>query len=310
MPGNSGKTMLTNKVYTTTTAAFSLRNKLRDYQQLIKFRLNLTVVLSTFFGYLLGSNGAIHWSGLLVVVIGGFLTVGAANGINQIIEKHSDKLMKRTENRPLASNRMSIEEAVIACLVMGIAGVWLISAYLNTLSGILSLISLCLYGFAYTPLKKITPFSVYVGAIPGALPTIIGFVAASGTIGMLGFILFTIQFIWQFPHFYSIAWLCDDDYKRAGLKMMPVGTGKDRKGAMQIVLFSLLLIPVSVLPYIYGYSHIITTVLLVACSALFTLQSVNLYKSLENKFAKRLMFTSIMYLPVMFLIMLVDKIIS
>jgi heme o synthase len=302
--------MLTNKIYTSRAITFNLKNKLRDYQQLIKFRLNLTVVLSTFFGYLLGSNGTINWTGLLVVVVGGFLTVGAANGINQIIEKNSDKLMKRTENRPLASNRMSVEEAVIACLIMGIAGVLLISVYLNTMSGILSLISLCLYGFAYTPLKKITPFSVYVGAIPGALPTIIGFVAASGTIGMLGVILFIIQFIWQFPHFYSIAWLCDDDYKRAGLKMMPVGTGKDKHGALQIVLFSVLLIPVSLLPYLYGYSHMGTTALLVLCSALFTYQSVNLYSNLENKSAKKLMFTSIMYLPVMFLIMLLDKMIA
>jgi heme o synthase len=302
--------MLTNKVYTNGAISFSLKNKLRDYQQLIKLRLNLTVVLSTFFGYLLGSTGAIHWTGLLVVVVGGFLTVGAANGINQIIEKNSDKLMRRTENRPLASNRMSIEEAVIACLIMGIAGVWLISAYLNTLAGLLSLASLCLYGFAYTPLKKITPFSVYVGAVPGALPTIIGFVAASGTLGMLGWILFIIQFIWQFPHFYSIAWICDDDYKRAGLKMMPVGTTKNKKAALQIVVFSLLLLPVSALPFIFGYSHIVSTLLLVICSAMFTWQSVILYRTLENKAAKKLMFISIMYLPIMFLIMLLDKMIG
>jgi protoheme IX farnesyltransferase len=301
--------MLTNKTYSG-AYPFSLKNKLKDYQQLIKLRLNTTVVLSTFFGFLLGSPGHIYWAHLLIVVLGGFLTVGAANGINQIIEKNSDKLMRRTENRPLATNRMSVEEAVIACLVMGVAGVLLITLYLNMLAGVLSLVSLILYGFVYTPLKKITPISVYVGAIPGALPTIIGYVAASGTIGALGWILFIIQFIWQFPHFYSIAWICDEDYKRAGLKMMPIGTVKDRKAAIQIVLFSLLLLPVSVLPYIYGYSHIATTVLLFICSGMFTMQSIKLYRSLDNKDAKKLMFYSIIYLPLMFLILLIDKMIS
>src|SRR2546426_774787 len=175
--------MITEKTYKASAISFSLKNKLTDYAQLIKLRLNLTVVLSTFIGFLLGSQGHVNWTGLLVVVVGGFLTVGAANGINQIIEKNSDRLMKRTENRPLATGRMSVEEAVIACMAMGIAGVWMIAAYLNPLSGILSLVSLCLYGFVYTPLKKITPLSVYIGAVPGALPTIIGYVAAAGSVG-------------------------------------------------------------------------------------------------------------------------------
>ena len=302
--------MVTKNIYKDGAVSLSFKDKLRDYQQLIKLRLNLTVVLSTFFGYLLGTTGHVNWNGLLVVVFGGFLTVGAANGINQIIEKNSDKLMKRTEDRPLATNRMSVTEAAIACLIMGIAGVFLITAYLNLLAGVLSLASLCLYGFVYTPLKKITPFSVYVGAVPGALPTIIGYVAASGTIGALGWILFIFQFIWQFPHFYSIAWICDEDYKRAGMKMMPIGTKKDKKAAFQIVLFSVLLLPVALLPYKFGYSHIGTTIALFLCSALFTWQSIVLYRNLENKEAKKLMFYSIVYNPLMFLIMLIDKMIS
>jgi len=302
--------MLANKAFQEKGVSFSLKNKLRDYSQLIKLRLNITVVFSTFIGYLLGSTGHINLTGLIVVVAGGFLTVGAANGINQIIEKNSDKLMKRTENRPLATNRMSVEEAVIACLIMGVIGVGMITVYLNTLAGVLSLVSLCLYGFLYTPLKKVTPLSVYVGAVPGALPTIIGFVAASGVMGVMGWILFLIQLIWQFPHFYSIAWLCDDDYKRAGLKMMPIGTSKDRKAATQIVVFAALLIPVSLLPYMYGYSHIVTTAFLVLVSGLFTWQSIQLYRTLSNASAKKLMFYSIMYLPVMFLILLIDKMIS
>jgi len=302
--------MLTKKLYNDKSISFSFKNKLKDYSQLIKLRLNITVVFSTFIGYLLGSSGHVNVLGLVVVVAGGFLTVGAANGINQIIEKNSDRLMKRTENRPLATNRMRVDEAVIACLIMGIAGVWMISSYLNVMAGLLSLLSLCLYGFLYTPLKKITPISVYVGAIPGALPTIIGYVAASGSMGVMGWILFLIQLIWQFPHFYSIAWICDEDYKRAGLKMMPIGTKKDQKAALQIVIFAALLIPVSILPYYYGYSHIISTVLLVLVSTLFTGQSIQLYRSLSNASAKKLMFFSFMYLPVMFLILLIDKMIS
>jgi protoheme IX farnesyltransferase len=300
--------MITDKVYSeSVVSSFSLKDKLRDYGQLVKFRLNMTVVLSTFIGFLLGSSGNIHWTGLVVVVVGGFLTVGAANGINQIIERDSDKLMRRTENRPLASNRMGVTEATIACLIMGIAGVSMIGLYLNQLAGMLSFISLCLYGFVYTPMKKVSPVAVYVGAIPGALPPIIGFVAAAGGLGMYGWTLFILQFIWQFPHFYSIAWLLDEDYKRAGLKMMPIGTTKDKKAAFQIVIFSLAMIPAGLLPYFLGCAHLIASILVAVCGGGLAWQSIVLYKDLSNKSAKKLMFFSIMYLPVIFLIMLIDK---
>lgn len=300
--------MLVNKVHADTSTAISLKAKLRDYGQLIKFRLNITVVLSTFIGFLLGSTGDVNWINLLIVVVGGFLTVGAANGINQIIERDSDKLMRRTENRPLATNRMSLTEAVIACLVMGMAGVLMISLYLNELSGLLSLISLCLYGFVYTPLKKISPIAVYVGAIPGALPPIIGYVAASGEIGTLGWVLFIMQFIWQFPHFYSIAWLLDEDYRRAGLKLMPIGAARNKQGAAQIVFFSVLLTLTAFLPYLMDQVALLTSIALAFFSAIFAYQSFKLYKSLENKDAKRLMFGSIFYLPVIFGILIIDKI--
>jgi protoheme IX farnesyltransferase len=301
--------MIAEKILTeTTTVTLSWKNKLRDYSQLVKFRLNMSVVFSTFLGFILGSKGAINWMDLAIVVLGGFLTVGAANGINQIIEKDSDRLMKRTENRPLATNRMGVIEATIACLIMGVAGVWMIGHYLNPLSGLLSMIALCSYAFLYTPLKKLSPLSVYVGAIPGAISPTIGFVAASGKLETFAILLFLIQFIWQFPHFYSIAWLLDDDYKRAGLKMMPLGTSKDRKAAVQIVLFSLLLIPVSFLPYMLGCAHLITCILLAIGSSLFAFQSVSLYRNLSNASAKKLMFGSIIYLPAMFLILLLEKI--
>ena len=304
--------MIADKAYTK-AHPFSFKEKVKDYNQLIKFRLNLTVVMSTFIGFLLGSDANIHWTGLLIVVVGGFLTVGAANGINQIIEKDSDALMLRTENRPLASQRMSVTEAVIACLIMGVTGVLLIGLYLNAFSAMLSLLSLVLYGFVYTPLKKISPIAVYVGAIPGAIPPMIGFVAACNHIGPMAWTLFFIQFIWQFPHFYSIAWLLDDDYKRAGIRLLPLGTVKGNGAAAQIIFFSLLLIPVSFLPYILDtekHLHtLIIGILLMICSAGFTYFSIRLFRELSNKAAKKLMFYSIMYLPVIFLIMLIEKLI-
>ncbi|MGZ5242683.1 MAG: heme o synthase [Bacteroidia bacterium] len=301
--------MIAEKIYSESTAAtFSWKDKLRDYSQLVKFRLNISVVFSTFLGFILGTIGDIHWLHLAIVVVGGFLTVGAANGINQIIEKDSDRLMKRTENRPLATNRMSVIEAGIACTLMGIAGVWMIGHFLNPLSGLLSLVALCSYAFLYTPLKKLSPLSVYVGAIPGAISPTIGYVAASGNLDTFAILLFVIQFIWQFPHFYSIAWILDDDYKRAGLKMMPLGTTKDRKAAIQIVLFSVLLIPVSFLPYFLDCAHLITCILLAIASGIFAYQSITLYKNLSNASAKKLMFGSIIYLPAMFLILLLEKI--
>ena len=302
--------MSIEKLHIENTASFSLKAKMRDYSQLIKFRLNVTVVFSTFLGFLIGANSPIHWMDLLIVCGGGFLTVGAANGINQIIERDSDKLMRRTENRPLAQNRMSIMEAIIASLIMGAAGVILISAYLNPLCGILSFASLVTYGFIYTPLKKYTPLNVYIGAFPGAVSPIIGYAASHGSLDILALCLFVIQFVWQFPHFYSIAWLLDDDYKRAGLKMMPLGAKKDKAGAMQIVIFTATLLPVCFLPYALGVGSLWSTLLLEICSLFFFYRSIMLLKDLGNGVARKLMFTSFFYLPLVFVIMLLDKLIG
>ncbi|MDQ3073501.1 MAG: heme o synthase [Bacteroidota bacterium] len=300
--------MIANKTYTTLPVAAVISSKLQDYKQLVKFRLNMMVVLSTFFGYLLGTEGAVDWGQLCILLLGGFLTVGAANGINQIIERNSDKLMRRTENRPLAQNRMGVPEAIAATMVMGIIGVMLITTCLNQLSGILSLISLCLYGFLYTPLKKISPISVHVGALPGALPPIIGYVAASGSLDTMGWLLFALQFVWQLPHFYSIAWLLDDDYKSVGFKMLPIGTQKDRSAAFQILIYTALLIPLSFLPAYLGLTSWYAGMALGLCSAYFLFQSLLLYKNVDNKAAKTLMFGSFLYLPLMFIILLTDRI--
>lgn len=293
----------------TLPSSFSLKAKIKDYNQLVKLRLNLTVVMSTFVGYMLGSpTTGIDWLGLVIIVVGGFLTVGAANGINQIIEKESDAKMRRTENRPLAQGRMSVWEAVAACLIMGLGGVWLIGYFCNTYAAILSFISLFLYSFVYTPLKRISPISVYVGAIPGAIPPMIGFVAAGGAIGTQAIVLFIIQFIWQFPHFYSIAWLLDEDYKRAGLRMHPIGAQIGPAAAVQILIFTAILIPVSFLPYVVGTNSIWACLALAVCAAFFTWPAFQLYEEQTNKEAKKLMFGSILYLPVIFIVLMVDKI--
>jgi len=302
--------MIADKIYSEQPIAVTFKSKLRDYKQLIKLRLNTVVVFSTVIGFLIGSTtGHINWLNLLIVTIGGFLTVGAANGINQIIEKDSDKLMKRTENRPVAQNRMSVNEAGIASFVMGFVGLLLITLFLNKFSGILSLSALCIYAFIYTPLKKISPIAVHVGAISGAIPPIIGYVAATGRIDAITWALFIIQFIWQFPHFYAIAWVCDDDYKRAGLRMLPLGADKDKKGAWQILLFTLSLLPLSFLPYFMGNTSIFACVLVLLCSGLFSYQSIALFRELSDKRARQLMFGSFLYLPLVFIIILMDKLI-
>lgn len=291
------------------TTAISFADKWQDYKQLVKFRLNLTVVFSTLVGYLIGIENHFSWSQFFYLLVGGFLTVGAANTINQIIERDSDRLMKRTENRPLAKGRMSIAEATIASLIMGIIGVLIISLNLNHTAGLLSLLSLCLYAFVYTPLKKVSPIAVYVGALPGALPVLIGYVAATGTFGIAAWVLFAIQVIWQFPHFYAIAWVLKDDYKRAGLRLQPLGSGKEKGAASQILIFTLLLLPLSVLPYLLGFGTLIGMTLLLIVSLYFGWMALNLYRKLENNFAKKLMFGSFAYLPIVFLIILIEKVV-
>ncbi len=287
--------------------ASAFRQKVQDYQQLIKTRLTALVVFSAAITYLTAAKGAVNGFDLAILSIGGFLVVGAANGLNQIIERNYDILMIRTANRPVATNRMSITEAAIASTLMGIVGVALMALYLNQLTGLLAFASLISYAFIYTPLKRISPVSVFVGAFPGALPVLIGWTAFSGHITTEALILFGVQFIWQFPHFWSIAWILDEDYKRAGFKMLP-SYGKDRKTALQNLAFALLLIPVGFLPTQEGFTGIISGVVAIGAGLVMTYFAFRLYKTLDNKDAKRLMFASFLYLPLVQLAYLFDKI--
>jgi protoheme IX farnesyltransferase len=285
-----------------------IRSKARDYNQLVKVRLTSLVVFSSVITYLTASQGAINWFELTMLAIGGFLVTGSANGINQVIEKDFDKLMQRTANRPVATNRMSVLEASIFSGLIGIIGVSMIALFLNQISGILAFAALISYAFLYTPLKRISPISVFVGAFPGAIPTMLGWVAFTGKIDSSALVLFGVQFFWQFPHFWSIAWILDDDYKRAGFKMLPSNPGRDKSTALQTLAFSLVLIPLGMLPAQMGISGMISGIVGIFGGLMLSYYAFRLFKSCEIKDAKKLMFASFIYLPMVQLAYLIDKI--
>jgi len=290
------------------TLMMRIRHKVQDYNQLMKTRLTMLVVFSAAMTYLTAASGhSFNWFDLFILSIGGWLVVGASNGINQIIEKNYDVLMVRTANRPVATNRMSVNEAAIASFIMGIAGVMLMGLYLNQLTSLLSLASLILYAFVYTPLKRVSPISVFVGAFPGALPVLLGWTAYSGSITSEAIILFGVQFFWQFPHFWSIAWILDEDYKRAGFKMLP-SYGKDKKTALQTLAFTLMLIPIGFLPTQEGFMGLTAGIIAIAGGLMLTWYAYKLYKTCDNKDARKLMFASFLYLPVVQIAYLLDKI--
>src|ERR1700709_1069197 len=225
-----------------------------DFSKLIKLRLTFLVVFSASISFLIGSkvNGHIVWKNWLILIVGGFLVTAAANCFNEIIEKDYDRLMKRTADRPIPAGRMNTGQALVLGLLMAIAGTYLLGS-LNLTTGLLSVFSILLYAFAYTPLKRKSPVpAVVVGAIAGAMPPLIGYVAGYGTIDQIALIVFGIQFVWQFPHFWAIAWVLDDDYKLAGFRLLPTGK-RDMASAVITFICTLILVPVSLLPTIYHY---------------------------------------------------------
>lgn len=288
-----------------------LREKIRDYTQLIKLRLTILVVFSSLMGFLLASNvgGAINWGSFWVLLVASFLIVGASNTINQALEKESDKLMKRTAHRPLADERMEVKEAIWASLIMGLIGVILMGVFLNQLSALLAFAGLVIYGFAYTPLKKISPIAVFVGGISGAIPPLSGYIAVSGEFTSFAIALFAIQFFWQFPHFWAIAWVMKDEYQKAGIKLLPMGSNKDRIGAIQIMMLTLILIPISLVPVKLGFISLVSGLICLVLSVLFFSQSVKLFYDLKDKSALLLMFGSFLYLPIVLGILFIDQLI-
>ncbi|MEK6783185.1 MAG: heme o synthase [Bacteroidota bacterium] len=282
--------------------------KVRSFIELLKVRLSFLVAFSCAFGYGLATHGRIDWTVLSMITLGGFLLSGASVTINQVIEKDLDRLMKRTMNRPLPTARLTVQEAMIfalICLLISIALLWF---FTNPLTVILSLVSMVLYSFVYTPLKRVGPIAVFVGAIPGALPPLLGWIAATGSISHEAMIIFGIQFIWQFPHFWAIAWVADEDYKKAGFKLLPSGGGKDLNTCIQIMMYTMFLIPLGLLPALFGITGINSAIVATVCGAAFFSQTFSLMKTGSRKSALRIMFGSFLYLPIVQIAYLLDKV--
>jgi len=284
-------------------------NFISDFKKLVKLRLTFTVVFSASISFLIGSRaqgGDINWLNWLILTIGGFLVTGAANGFNEIIEKDLDKLMERTKDRPIPAGTMTTGQALVLSLFMALSGT-LILVRLNFLTGVLSVFSIFLYAFLYTPLKRKSPIAVFVGAFPGALPPLIGYFAAFDRpqISWIPIILFVIQFVWQFPHFWSIAWVLDDDYKKAGFRLLPT-TRRDKTSALITFVSALLLIPVTLLPTFMNFGGYIMAGVAFVLSLLFSWYALNLYRKMDIASARKVMFCSFFYLPVVQLTLLFD----
>jgi protoheme IX farnesyltransferase len=279
-----------------------------DFKQLTKVGLSLSVVFSSLAGYLLAVE-KIQVSILILLAIGGYLMVGASNAFNQIIEKDTDALMKRTMSRPLPTGRMHVSMAMVIAVSFTILGLAILYS-INPKSALFGAISIFLYTSVYTPLKSITPLAVFVGAIPGAIPFMLGWVAATDDFSIEPGMLFLIQFFWQFPHFWSIAWLQYDEYKKAGFNLMPMGQ-KNKKAVVQIIIYTVCLIIVSVIPVLKltgnFYIYPVTAVILVFLGGIMLFYAVKLYKNQTNKEARQLMLSSVFYITMVQIIYVVDK---
>jgi protoheme IX farnesyltransferase len=294
------------------TKTFSISNpiisKIYDYGVLAKFKLTSFIIMSAAAGYGIAFQGQFNVLTFFSLLVGGFLVTGSSNAINQILERNFDVMMERTANRPVASERMSLMEAMVAAGFAGIGGVMVLWYYCNPIAGILGALALLSYAFIYTPMKRISPISVWVGAIPGALPPMIGVVAATGKLDALAWVMFGIQFLWQFPHYWAIAWVIDEDYQKAGYKMLPSKGGKDRITAAFSLLYAAMLIPMGIVPTYFGWCNNTTLTINVLCGAMMLVQAVVLFIKLDNKAAKGLMFGSFFYLPIVLLALIIGKI--
>lgn len=306
---------------------YTLASKIKDYFALTKFTLSFLVVFSSVVSYLLAPNVTFDLVSILMLFIAGLCITGAANAMNQTIEKDTDSMMRRTAKRPVASGRMSTQESWAFAIILSIAGLLIMAFYFNIASAAISLFSLFLYAFIYTPLKRVSPIAVLVGALPGALPCLIGWVAATSLINpfahfqgitadgqvttfsnMGGYVLFGIQFLWQFPHFWAIAWLAHKDYDKAGFRLLPNKKGPTKYSAIQTVIYSLVMIPVGMLPYYFNMSGVLSFWILLACNLCMVFASVKLVIKMNSASARLVMFSAYFYLMIVFLSLLFDKI--
>jgi len=280
----------------------------------MKPSLSIMVVFSSVIAYLLAPK-VVEYDWIMIgwLFVSGMLITGSANAINQVVERDTDAKMKRTASRPVASGKLTPQQGWLFAILTGVAGVLFMGYWFNWMAAALAAFSLFLYAFIYTPLKKVNSIAVLVGAVPGALPCLIGWVAGNDQFSLGGWILFVFQFFWQFPHFWAIAWVAHKDYSSAGFKLLPSEQGPTRFTALQTVLYSLLLVPVTLLPFYTGMSStqgtsgIIGIVVVVMANLFMIFRSVNLYRSMEVSAARKVMFGSYLYLPLVLLALLLSK---
>ncbi len=279
-----------------------------DFKQLTKVGLSLSVVLSSIAGYLLAID-YINYFTLFKLVCGGFFMIAASNTFNQIIEKDTDAIMKRTKNRPIPAGRLTVNFAFSLAVLFTILGLIILFS-INTKTVLLAAVSIFIYVSVYTPLKPVTPLSVFFGAIPGAIPFMLGWVAGTNQIGIEAGLLFMIQFFWQFPHFWSIGWLQYEEYKKAGFRMLPM-KNKDKRTVRQMIIYIIVMILVSVSPVLKlsgaFYIRPVTALLVALLGIIMLYYAFKLYKMENNNYAKKLMMSSVLYITVLQIIYVVDK---
>lgn len=289
----------------TATSGQSFLSKIKDYILLIKLRLSLMVVLSSVFGYLIAAGGNADYFNMIILAVGGLLITSAANALNQVLEREFDCHMTRTMNRPVATGRMKSSEAVmfagIACLI----GVGLLSS-INTVTAFLGMLSMVSYAFLYTPLKRYSTLAVAIGAVPGALPVLIGATAMEGQITYLGVSLFAIQFLWQFPHFWAIGFNSFEDYKKAGFKLLPTRNGEiDRSLGQHATIYSILILPIFFFMFYMELIGVTAFVFLISLTIIYGIFSFLFHLRFDKKSAMQLMFFSFVYLPLFLLFILI-----
>ncbi len=284
------------------------RDIIADFKEITKLRLSVSVVFSAIAGYFLGAE-VINFVTVLLLAVGGYLMVGASNVFNQIMERHLDAKMDRTKNRPLPAGRMSLSTAWFIGVVFALLGIWVLYI-INPTTALFGTISIALYVLAYTPLKTKTPLSVFVGAFPGAIPFMMGWIAATNNFGIEAGTLFMIQFFWQFPHFWALGWWLYDDYKKGGFFMLPTGK-RDKTTALQTILYSFWTLAVSIIP-VFGVTgklqlSIISGLLILVLGAGLIYYAIRLYNRRDAKAAKQLMFASVSYITLLQIIYVLDK---
>ena len=283
-----------------------VKSRLNDLASLVKFRLSIVVVFTAVAAYIIASGGNFNWTAVALLAIGGFLVTASANALNEVLEKDYDKLMTRTANRPVAAGRISISEAVLTAGFMCLIGT-IILALFNPLTAMLGMMALISYAFVYTPLKRYSTIAVFIGAIPGALPMAIGCVAFDGSISTLAIALFTIQFCWQFPHFWAIAYLGFDDYSKAGFKFLPLKNGQlDRGIGWQGFVFALLIFSMIAYLYTNGLVSVIAAIILGIMNLIFCFFAFDFARSWNRKKALTLMISSFFFLPIVLVILLIE----